>query len=265
MQNSDGGIYNLDKTFNDGPIRGTVKRLTSYLYAGVLSDPATAIVNFVGSGLHQAAETASRVIAYPIGLTKAAVGKAKLFGYEGPEDRVRLGQLFARTAGGFHGALTGFVQMGRAFLKGDMLESLKEGDFEIDRLARTSGFAPISIETGMKKPLFMGEELDFTVPYARLSEQTKEAFKDLGSSAVDTGKDIYNAIKYRNIPSFFSATGNAARFTIKGVDIGLGSLISVPMRVLIGGDAMMKQVAKTAHLYEEAYVAASKNTILNKK
>jgi hypothetical protein len=40
--------------------------------------------------------------------------------------------------------------------------------------------------------------------------------------------------------------------------MGLGALISVPMRTLIGGDAMMKQIAKTSHLYEEAYVQASK-------
>ena len=252
MELGEGGyssIYkDLGERFNETLLQKVLKRATSYMYAGVLSDPATALVNFVGSGLHQAAELGTRVIAYPIGAAKATAGAVKLFGYEGPKDRVKLGQIFARGAGGVHGFTVGLMNFGRAFLKGDMLSSLKEGDYEIERLARTSGFTPLSIETGTKA----GK------PFIGLSDQTKEAFGDMANDVSKAAGHFYDAAKDRNIVTGIRGVGDVGRFLIKGIDMGLGALISVPMRTLIGGDAMMKQIAKTSHLYEEAYVQASK-------
>jgi hypothetical protein len=252
MELGEGGyssIYkDLGERFNDTLLQKVLKRATSYMYAGVLSDPATALVNFVGSGLHQAFELGTRVISYPIGAAKATAGAVKLFGYEGPKDRVKLGQIFARGAGGVHGFTVGLMNFGRAFLKGDMLSSLKEGDYEIERLARTSGFTPLSIETGTKA----GK------PFIGLSDQTKEAFGDMANDASKAAGHFYDAAKDRNIVTGIRGVGDVGRFLIKGIDMGLGALISVPMRTLIGGDAMMKQIAKTSHLYEEAYVQASK-------
>jgi hypothetical protein len=258
-----GSIYkDVAEGFQETKMQAVLKRLTSYLYAGVLSDPATALVNFIGSGLHQSAELGSRVIAYPIGLARET--SSKLFGYETKQGRVKLGQLMARGVGTMHGIVQGFVSFPRAFLKGDMLDSLKEGDYEIDRLARTSGFAPLSIETGMKTPTVMGKELDFKVPYAKLGEQTKQAFGEMGNRLSTSVDYLFDAFKQgargnvdEAVKSGLSAIGNLGRFSIKGLDIGLGTVVSVPMRTLIGGDSMMKQIAKTAHLYEEGYVAAA--------
>ncbi len=259
----EGSIYNdVAKGFEETRMQAVLKRATSYLYAGVLSDPATALVNFIGSGLHQAAELGSRVIAYPTGIVRET--GSKLFGYESKKGRVKFGQLMARGVGTVHGIVQGFGAFPRAFLKGDMLDSLKEGDYEIDRLARTSGFAPLSIETGMKTPTVMGKELDFKVPYAKLGEQTKQAFGEMRnklSTSVDYLFDSFKQGAKGNVDealgSGLSALGNFGRFTIKGVDMGIGAVVSVPMRTLIGGDSMMKQIAKTAHLYEEGYVAAA--------
>ena len=230
------------------------------MYAGVLSDPKTLVVNFIGSGMHQGFELGSKVIAYPIGAAKA-VG-AKLFGFEGPKDRVKLGQLAARSVGTVHGLVKGFVSLGRGFLKGDMLDDLKQGDYEIDRLARTSGFAPLSI---VRREDTKGRSRLNPARYLGLTEQTKEAFGDVADKFSRAREFFYDSKKRAKAgdalgaeQSLVTAGANVGRGIIKGIDIGFGALVSVPMRGLIGGDAMMKQIAKTAHLYEEAYVQASK-------
>ena len=257
----EGSIYkDVPEGFKETVVQKGLKRATSILYAGVLSDPATALVNFIGSGLHQVAELGTRVIAYPIGAVREA--GAKVFGYESKKDRVKLGQLMARGAGTVHGIAQGFMSFPRAFLKGDMLDSLKEGDYEIDRLAKSAGFAPISIETGISKNI---DELTGTVSdYVKLGEQTKQAFGDMGNTLDLSVSYLFDSLKQAArgnsdaaITSAISSAGNLGRFTMKGVDIGVGAVVSFPMRTLIGGDAMMKQIAKTAHLYEEGYVAAS--------
>ena len=260
----EGSIYkDVPAGFSETYLQATLKRATSYLYAGVLSDPATALVNFIGSGLHQVAELGTRVVAYPIGLTKEA--GARLFGYETKRDRVKLGQVMARGAGMAHGVLQGFVAFPRAFLKGDMLDSLKQGDYEIDRLAKSSGFAPLSIETGIAKNTNVNDSI-MGVPNVKFSlgEQTKQAFGDMKNSLSLSADYLYDGIKQAArgnsdaaIQSTLSSAGNLIRFTAQGVDVGLGAVVSVPMRTLIGGDSMMKQLAKTAHLYEEGYVAAA--------
>jgi len=250
-------IYkDLPDKFRDGFVRSFMKKTTAYMYNSILSDASTAKVNFYGSGALQFAETyLTKPIAYGIGVAKAAVGKTKFLGYEGPRTRVKAGQVVARGIGGLHGLVVGAVQFGRAFVRGDMLPELKAGGEEIDRLAKSQGFTPFSIETG-----FMDGK-----PKIMPATQTKEAFGRIAESA-STAKnyaiEAYNSIKKGKIGQGLSygltSVGNIARVGLQSVNIGFGTVISIPMRTLLGGDAMMKQTAKTAHLYEEAYVEASK-------
>lgn len=256
-QLEDINIYkDLPDKFKDGFFRDAAKKITAYMYNSILSDSTTAQVNFYGSGALQLAETyLVRPIAYGLGAAKTAVGKTKFLGYEGPDNRLKAGQVASRAVGGLHGLVVGAAQFGRAFLRGDMLPELKAGGEEIDRLAKSQGFTPFSIETGFVdgKPKIMP------------AQQTKEAFGRIAESAI-TAKDYavkaYNAVKKGEvgeaISSGLGAIGNTARVGLRGLNIGFGAVISIPMRTLIGGDAMMKQIAKTAHLYEEAYVSASK-------
>ena len=256
-QLEDINIYkDLPNKFKDGFFRDSAKKITAYMYNSLLADSTTAQVNFYGSGAIQFAETyLTRTLAYGIGVAKTAVGKTKFLGYEGPDNRLKAGQVASRAVGGLHGLVVGAVQFGRAFVRGDMLPELKAGGEEIDRLAKSQGFTPFSIETGFVdgKPRIMP------------AQQTKEAFGKIAESAI-TAKNYavkaYNAVKKGEvgeaISSGLGAIGNTARVGLRGLNIGFGTVISVPMRTLLGGDAMMKQIAKTAHLYEEGYVSASK-------
>jgi len=204
----------------------TLKKLTSVMYASMLSNVGTYAINFVGSGMKQIYENVL------IGPTASIAGVAKLGlarakGQKGPVDRLSLLQAMGRIQGSFHGFWTAFRPALQGFKEAEIPSNLREGDYEFSKVDNTgweqSGYA--------------------------------EIFKDF--------KDEFNSMQnykanYR--VSKPKALSNLATRTLSKTT-GLG--VSTPMRILIGGDAFMKNTAMYTKLYEDAY--ASGNLKYNKQ
>lgn len=197
-----------------------VKKLTSIMYASMLSNVGTWSINFVGSGMKQIYEN------FLVGPTASIAGVAKLGlarakGQKGPVDRLSLLQAMGRIQGSVYGFVTGFKPFLQGWKEADIPSNLREGDYEFSKVDNTgweqSGYA--------------------------------EIFKDFTNEfkSMQNYKANYRVSKPK-------ALANLATRTLSKT-AGLG--VSIPMRTLIAGDAFMKNTAMYAKLYEDAYASAN--------
>ena len=198
----------------------TLKKLTSIMYASMLSNVGTYAINFVGSGMKQIYEN------FLVGPTASIAGVAKLGlarakGQKGPVDRLSLLQAMGRIQGSYHGFWTAFKPALQGFKEAEIPSNLREGDYEFSKVDNTgweqSGYA--------------------------------EIFKDFTNefNSMKNYKANYRVSKPQAL------TNLATRTLSKTAGLG----ISTPMRVLIAGDAFMKNTAMYTKLYEDAYASAS--------
>jgi hypothetical protein len=236
-----GGIVGLAEKFLDDPLKAkdafeetarsrTMKKISSVIYASMLSDPATGSINLISSLATQVYENAFVMpTAYVKGGIRNLASRYHL-GVPDP-DRITLSQIKARYAGLLYGTEKGLLgkrlpgegllrsagYAGSTAYKADLPEHLQTPGYE---------YKPIAQQTGI------GDDTKVKLKFQQLNQQYKEG-------VITEAEYAKEATKY--------GIGRVTR-----------GVITTPMRILLGGDAFLKNMAYNARLQEEAWLAASK-------
>jgi len=292
-------IFGSRKLIEDTRLAKVFKKATTLAYFNMLSDTATLSVNVFGSGVVQAIENlVINPAAYVIGAGKAAVGK-------GAEDRLKFGSALMRPAGAIHGlassVFTPTVAPKKNIIKiekeieklsdtytetGDdtifatveglrkqLAEEYKNLENLTTRQEAQEYFRAGSETRSVIVSTFVKAELpphlqQTGYEYATLPGSSRTGFvetpiTDMWSNATKAFKDPKKTYlswreglkNLRNIPT---AMGEITSKT-------LGGALTVPMRGLIATDAMLKNTARLASVYEQAYEAAFQHFSKNGK